>query len=94
MEKTAVNDAAAWWHDELAKIARDKVGAGEALAARIAEAMFEGMRERIGGREVYIPAPDLTKRNAEIRRSFNGRNLDDVMRAFGVSRATVYRACR
>lgn len=34
------------------------------------------------------------ERDAAIRKHFNGRNLGDVRRRFGVSNATIYRALR
>lgn len=48
------------------------------------------------GSEYYLPyMHNLSKseRNALIRRDFNGRNLRDVCRKYGVSKTTVYRAC-
>lgn len=34
------------------------------------------------------------ERNAEIRRRFNGKNLSDLCREYGISHETVYRAVR
>lgn len=87
-------DNAAWLHAEITAVVREEVGMNELFATQIAEAILCGLRRRLGGREIYLPAPDREKRNAEIRRQFNGRNMDEVMRAFGVSADTVYRACK
>lgn len=49
------------------------------------------------GSEYYLPAlhsMTRTERNDAIRREFNGRNLADVCRKYGVHRATVYRIVR
>lgn len=98
MEPPTVNshdiDNASYLHAEITAVVREKIGLTEHLAALFAEAILCGLRERMGGREVYLPAPDRSKRNAEIRRMFNGRNMDEVCKAFAVSRDTVYRACR
>lgn len=87
-------DPADWWRDELRAIVREDVGLSDASADEIADLILVGMRRRNGGREIYVPAPDLKKRDAEIRASFNGQNMHEVCRAYGVSKSTVYRVCR
>src|SRR5512139_1485034 len=86
-------DNASWLLAELKAIASEGLALDEALATQVAYVILGGMRERIGGRRVYVPAPDRTKRDCEIRQAFNGRNALDVARQFGVSRSTVYRIC-
>lgn len=81
------HDPAEMLREELARILREE-------ADLIAETILTGLRERIGGAEVYLPAPDPAGRRLQIRAAFNGRNLAEVMRQFGVSRATVYRALK
>lgn len=81
------NDQASWLRRELTDIVREN-------ADSLVDMLLAGMRERMGGREVYIPAADKVNRDAQIRAMFNGRNLREVMREFGVSQRTVYRACK
>lgn len=93
-EPAEQEDNASWLRRELIEILREEIGMIEAFAEIHADAVLCGMRRRIGGREIYIPAPDKTDRDAQIRAAFNGRNLREVMRQFGVSQRTVYRACK
>lgn len=78
---------------EMTEIVREEIGLNEIFATQIAEAIMRGMCKRYGAQEVYIPAPDRRARDEAIRRSYNGRNLQEVMREHGVSRATVFRVC-
>lgn len=55
------------------------------------EALVDGLRSRLGGGDVYIPAPDKSARNQAIRAEFNGRNMSEVCRRHGVKPSTVYR---
>jgi Mor family transcriptional regulator len=87
-------DSASWLRRELIAIVREDVGMIEGLAVQVADVLLVGIRKRLGGREVYIPAPDKASRDEQIRAAFNGRNLPEVMRQFGVCKATVYRACK
>lgn len=48
------------------------------------------------GSEYYLPYMhnlSRAERNALIRRDFNGSNLREVCRKYGVGKTTVYRAC-
>lgn len=79
---------------EMTEIVREEIGLNECFATQIAEAIVRGMRRKYGAQEIYVPAPDKRERDAAIRRDFNGTNLEEVMRAHGVGRATVYRVCK
>ena len=94
MSERRDDDSASWLRRELIAIVREEVGMVELLATPMAEMLLVGIRKRMGGREVYIPAPDKAGRDEQIRAAFNGRNLPEVMRQFGVCKATVYRACK
>lgn len=81
---------------ELTATIRDEIGMGEALAMQFADAICSGLARRNPGAYVYVPAASREERNAlseAIASEFNGRNLDDVCRRYGVSKTTVYRAC-
>ncbi len=86
------DDSASVLRGELLEIVREEIGMVDGFAEMFADALLRGMRARMGGREVYIPAPDKSDRDAQIRAMFNGRNLTEVMRRFGVCRSVVYRA--
>jgi Mor family transcriptional regulator len=94
VSETRDDDSASWLRRELIAIVREEVGMIETLATPMAEVLLHGICRRMGGREVYIPAPEKAGRDEQIRASFNGRNLVEVMRQFGVSKATVYRAIK
>ena len=86
-------DAAATLQMEVTEIVRAEIGYNEAFASSIASAIVRGLRRKLGGQEVYIPAPDRSERDAAIRREFNGTNLAEVCQRHGVSKSTVYRLC-
>jgi Mor family transcriptional regulator len=85
-------DAALELEREFVDILRQEIGADERPATLLAQALVRGLRQRIGGAEIWIPAPSKSERNAAIRREFDGTNLDQVMSRHNVSKATVYRA--
>lgn len=83
-------DAAAALHFEFTHIVREEVGFNEVFASQIAEAIVRGLRKRLGGQEIYVPAPSKSERIAAVRREFNGRNRDEICRKYGISRTTFY----
>lgn len=93
-------DQAAQLRQELEQIVMDWTGLRPDLAAPMANAILQGMRERLGGRRLYVPAPRTREaeramreeRDQQMLAMFTGANLAEVMRHFGVSRRTVYNA--
>lgn len=83
-------DARAQLHSELTGIVRREIGMNEHFASAHASAILRGLCESLGGREVYIPAPNRSERNAAIRCEFNGTNVEEVCLKHGISRARVY----
>lgn len=68
------------------------------LVQIIVTAVIDALRTHLGGRRVYVPvvapakaAHEIRTRDDAIRAAFNGRNMKEVCRDFGVSRATFYR---
>ena len=61
------------------------------LADIISDGLTRGLRNRWGGREVYIPAEDKTERNRRIREAWRGNNASELMVRFCVSKTTLYR---
>lgn len=57
------------------------------LADRIADNLFA----MAGGREFYVPKVDRKRRNAAIREAFNGQNMEELCRRYGVSKSQLYR---
>ncbi|MBB1601267.1 hypothetical protein A9977_14590 [Variovorax sp. UMC13] len=84
-------DAAVQLENEFTSIVREEIGMHEGMAAMFAQALVRGLRRKLGGQDIYVPAPDRSERDAAIRRLFDGSNLADVMRTHNVSRSTVYR---
>lgn len=80
---------------EVTAIVREETGLSESLASHFAEAITRGLRKRLGGQDLYIPAngshAERQERDVAIRREFNGRNLDDLCRKYGISQRQGYR---
>lgn len=92
--RTRAEEAAVQLEHEVAAIVTDELGLKEPLAGIFAQAIVRGLRDRLGGDDLYIPAPDRRERYMAIRAEFNGTNLAEVCKKFNVSRDTVYRAAR
>ena len=85
-------DAAVQLERDFVDIVREEIGMHDSLARLFANALVRGMRRRLGGRQVYIPATDTSERDARIRREFTGpASLMQIQRWSGLSRASIYR---
>jgi Mor family transcriptional regulator len=92
--------------DERLTLHADMVGVIVATVMRqlaahhaVAEAVNAAVRLHMGGRRVYVPMTDakiiesdIRTRDEAVRRAFNGHNMTEVCKAFGLSRASFYRA--
>lgn len=78
---------------DLVEIVREEIGMHEAIASVFASAVVRGLRRRMGGSDLYIPSPDLSDRDASIRREFDGKNLAHIMAKYNVKRSRVYQIC-
>lgn len=76
---------------DLTEILMEKQGFDEPNASMTAQAIVEGLRERVGASWLYVPGRDKTARNKAMREYFNGCNLADVCVKFNVSLATAKR---
>lgn len=84
-------DAAVQIERDFIEIVQQEIGMHEHLAAPFSQALVRGLRRRMGGRELYIPAPDLGERNDRIRREFTGpASLPAIQRWSGLSRTQIY----
>ena len=85
-------DAAVQLERDFLAIVREDIGMNEGLAGMFARVLVEGLRTRMGGQELYIPAPDRSERDAGIRREFDGtrESLARIQRRTGLSRARIY----
>jgi Mor family transcriptional regulator len=94
------DDAAVQLLSDVERIIGERTGMTTTLAAPMARLLVDGLRDTYGGQRLYIPAPkrrseqlaERAQRDAAMVAMFNGRNLAEVMREFGVSRRTVYNA--
>ncbi len=91
---TRAEDAAVQLEHEMTLVVREATGLKDPMAEQIAKAIVHSMRDRLGGGDLYVPAPDRSSRRAAIRAEFKGNNLEDVCRKYGVSARTVYRAAQ
>ncbi|WP_445287688.1 Mor transcription activator family protein [Variovorax atrisoli] len=87
-------DAAVQLEQDFIRIVREEIGMHEQMATVFAQALVRGLRRRLGGQEIYIPAPNKSARDAAIRKQFDGRNIDEISRNFGLSRTRVYEILR
>lgn len=75
----------------LTSILRERVGYNERYASQIAEDILHGLQERFGGDELYIPkTANRLARDVAVLEMFDGRNRDEVCRAFRISVRTFY----
>lgn len=75
----------------LTSILRERVGYHERYASQIAEDILQGLQERYGGDDLYIPkSVSRAVRDAAVLDAFDGRNRDEVCRKFGISVRTFY----
>ena len=56
----------------------------------LAQRALDCLRRHLGGRRVYVRAPDNKARDAEIRRRYNGRNRIELCHEFRISKSTLY----
>jgi Mor family transcriptional regulator len=87
-------DHAALWETEMTEILKERLAVHDLWASAMAREIVEGLRSRLGGDDVYVPAPDRRARNARIRALFNGRHIDELCDVFGLARSTVYLICQ
>jgi Mor family transcriptional regulator len=102
MEQTAMSTIANEVQDDdtlqlvyyYADFLREKFGVREPFASVVAQGLVDDMKARLGGKALYVPAPDKKTRNDNIRKRYDGSNMTTVCEEFGVSESTVYRACK
>lgn len=76
---------------DLTEILVEKQCFDELNASQTAQAIVEGLRERMGASWFYVPAQSKAARNAAVRAMFNGTNYAELCLKFGISLATAYR---
>jgi len=75
---------------ELTAIVREEIGFNELFASQIAQALMHGLSKKLGGQDVYIPAPSKSERDNQIKAEFNGRNKEEVCKKFKISPRRLY----
>lgn len=76
---------------DLTAVVQQEIGMKEIFATQMADALVRGLRKRMGGQDLYIPAEDKTERDAHIRKEFNGRNIDEMCKKFSLSKRSIYK---
>jgi len=85
------NDGAALLRIDIRDVVKAKIGLTEPLVDLIGEAILQGLRERWGGRHIYVPAEDTAERNRRIRAAWRGNNAKEIMARFAIGKTTLYR---
>ncbi len=75
---------------EFTNILRDRIGLNHRFAAEWAQELVDGMRQTYGGKNIHIPAPDKTRRDAAIFAQYNGTNTAEILRTYGISRTRMF----
>jgi len=92
--KISNDDDAVSLRFEITAILREEIGFHEQYAATLAEPIVNGLKKRFSGQDIYIAKntrPDVAQRNESIRREFNGRNLEDMMTKYKLSKPSIYK---
>lgn len=76
---------------ELTDVVREQLGIQGPQAIQTAEALLRGLMSRLGGQDIYIPAPPRSERHAAILADFRGDNAAEVRAKYGISKSTLYR---
>ena len=90
MKPDASEDPAAQLERDITNIVREETGMHEGIATMFSQALVRGLRRRLGGQDLYIPAPDRSERDATIRREYNGKNMEELMRRHRIGRTRFY----
>ena len=84
-------DAAIQLERDITEVLRRELARNEQMLGLMARSIVHGMRDRLGGQELRIPAPDKAARNAEIRAKYTGANVRKLAREYGLAVRTIYR---
>ncbi|HHJ80127.1 MAG TPA: DNA-binding protein [Candidatus Tenderia electrophaga] len=79
--------------DKTAAVLVEKAGLDPDTAHLCAEAVAHRMRQSWGGQQVYFPkghAVDISERDMQLFREFDGRNQRDLAKKYGMSLQWVY----
>ena len=86
-------DAMAAIRKELVRVVREGLGFSEAASVEVAAHLAVNLRRQISA--MRIPYAALkSARDRQVAAMFNGKNHDDVMGEYNISRATFYRIIR
>lgn len=77
-------------HYDLVSIVREEIGFTDHFAEQIAAAITRGLQRKLGGQEIYVPAEDKRDRDEHIRAEFNGRNREQIMKKYDISKSRLY----
>ena len=93
MERETVNrreESLEWLCEQIADVVRPEFGGSAERSQSLAQAVMKRLRERCGGRHIYI-ASAVKLRHEAIVSEFNGRNIAELAQKHGVSERWVYR---
>ena len=84
-------DAAIQLERDITEVLRRELARNEQMLGLMARSIVHGMRDRLGGQELRIPAPDKAARNAEIRAKYTGANVRALAKEYDLAERTIYR---
>jgi Mor family transcriptional regulator len=79
-----------WLCEEIADVVRPEFGGSVERSQSLAQAVLKRLRERCGGRNIYIASAAKLRQEAIVA-EFNGRNIPDLAQKHGVSERWVRR---
>ena len=83
-------DAAIQLERDIIEVLRRELARNEQMLGLMARSIVHGMRDRLGGQELRIPAPDKAARNAEIRAKYTGANVRALAKEYGLTERMIY----
>lgn len=84
-------DSAVELHRILTACLTRRYGLVELAASALADEIVLEIRREVGGGEIYVPCPDRRERNREIVREYNGTNIPELAKRYGLSERHVAR---
>lgn len=79
-----------WLSEQIADVVRPEFGGSVERSQSLAQAVLKRLRERCGGRHIYIASAAKLRQEAIVA-EFNGRNVAELAQKHGVSEQWVYR---
>ena len=80
----------AYLRERIQRVIHQATGLREEFASPLASRILDELNRHFRGERIYFSLSN-EQRDAAIRERFNGRNRDELIREYDISRATFYR---